>query len=525
MKRITTHWRSLQYLFLLGPLLLMAGLTAGVVSETWGPLTLGLVISGAVLIALWLILVLSLPTGRSGKWWQGRSAQAGGNAIAATLAVLIILGAINYLVFRHGTRVDLTENQIYSLAPQSQAVVRSLSNPVKIWVFTNDPNPSDQQLLENYRAAGNRFNFEFVDPQLRPGITQRFGVRSNGEVHIESGDRRRLLQTLNPQESLSEARLTNAIDQLSQNRSEKIYFLQGHGEHTLEAGRNSLSQAVAALKDKDFTPEPLDLTTRAEIPQDATVIVVAGPSRGLFPAEVTALKDFLKRGGSVFLMVDANSNPAVDALLKEWGVRLDNRLAIDNSGKGRVVGLGPEVMIIQQYGQHPITQDFGNNISFYPLARSIETSPLKGVEETPLLISDAESWAESDLKSDELTFDAKSDRKGPLNLGVALSRKYGYSPTPNAPQQPVEARLVVFGNSTFATDGLFEQQLNSDVFLNSVTWLSKRDTAALSIRPRETRNRRINLNNQQANLISWLALAIFPLTGFSLAAFLWWKRR
>jgi len=40
-------------------------------------------------------------------------------------------------------------------------------------------------------------------------------------------------------------------------------------------------------------------------------------------------------------MIDPNTNPDIDSLLKNWGVRLDNRLAIDPSGAG--VGLGPAV--------------------------------------------------------------------------------------------------------------------------------------------------------------------------------------
>jgi ABC-type uncharacterized transport system involved in gliding motility auxiliary subunit len=84
---------------------------------------------------------------------------------------------------------------------------------------------------------------------------------------------------------------------------------------------------------------------------------------------------------------------------------------------------------------------------------------------------------------------------------------------------------VVVGNSRFATDGLFGQQLNGDVFLNSVSWLSKRDDQVLSIRPKEDKNRRITMTAQQANLVGWLSLAILPLLGFGTAGVMWWQRR
>jgi ABC-type uncharacterized transport system involved in gliding motility auxiliary subunit len=75
------------------------------------------------------------------------------------------------------------------------------------------------------------------------------------------------------------------------------------------------------------------------------------------------------------------------------------------------------------------------------------------------------------------------------------------------------------------TDGWFQQQLNSDVFLNSVSWLSKRDEQALSIRPKESKNRRINLSLVQTGILGWTALVIMPLLGFTTAGVMWWRRR
>lgn len=85
--------------------------------------------------------------------------------------------------------------------------------------------------------------------------------------------------------------------------------------------------------------------------------------------------------------------------------------------------------------------------------------------------------------------------------------------------------MVVFGNSEFATDGVFEQQLNGDVFLNSISWLSKQDAQTLSIRPKETTNRRIAMTAEQASLLDWLSRRILPAVGLLSAGALWWSRR
>ncbi len=157
--------------------------------------------------------------------------------------------------------------------------------------------------------------------------------------------------------------------------------------------------------------------------------------------------------------------------------------------------------------------------------------PTVGVDATPLLLTNDQSWAESDPENPELKLDPNTDLKGPLTLGIALSRKLESgqpsppSPSPSSDKPKTESRLVVIGNSAFATDGLFGQQLNGDVFLNSVAWLSQRDDQTLSIRPKQANNRRINITPQQFIVLGWTAVAIVPLIGFIAGGVLWWKRR
>jgi len=553
-----------KYLFWLGPFLIAAGLTTGFVSENWGYIPLALIIVGSAIAGLWVVW-----QSQQSQWWGRRSTKVGTNALAVTLAVLAILGLINFLGTRYHLHRDLTETRLFTLAPQSRELVHSLKQPVKVWVFDGTQNPLDRGLLENYQQQSSKFKFEYVDPQAKPGLAQKFGVKSRGEVYLESQDRRQLVQVVNDNDRLSEVKLTSRLQQITGSTQPKVYFLQGHGEHQLAAGEHAMSQAVQGLGDKNYTTSPLNLAERSTVPQDAAVVVVAGPERALFDSEVTALRDYLNRGGNLLLMIDPNTDPKLDSLLADWGVKLDNRLAVDVAG---IEALGPAVPVVTEYGKHPITKDFKNGISFYPLARAVDTNPIAGVEATPLLITKPypKSWAESDQKSEKLEFHEGRDRKGPLTLGVALRRKLrdishpstsaanpskptaspktatlasptlpalptpkpspSLSPSPipplsPSPQTTTESRMVVLGNSDFATDGLFGQQLNGDVFFNSVTWLSQQDQQLLSIRPKEAKNRRINLTTMQASLLALLSLLVLPLVGLITAGVLWWQRK
>ncbi|WP_016874403.1 GldG family protein [Chlorogloeopsis fritschii PCC 9212] len=518
MKSITKHKTWNYLLFWLGQSLVVAGLITGLVTDQWGVIPLALIISGILIIGFWLV-----GKSRTSSWWRRRSTQASTNAVVATIAVLAILGLINFLATRYYFRADLTETQLFTLAPESKQLVRNLQQPVKVWVFDVAQNSQDRELLDNYRQQNPQFQFEYVDPQTRFALAEKFGVKDYGEVYLESGNKRQLVQKVNVSDRLSEVKLTNSLQQIVNPTSAKVYFLQGHGERPLDATEGGMSQAIEALGNKNYTTTPLNLTEKSGVPSDANVLVIADPKRGLLDTEVAAVRNYLNRGGNLLLMLDPGTDPKLDSLLSEWGVKLDNRLAVDVSGS---VALGPAVPIVTDYGQHPITQDFGNGISFYRLARPIYTTPVPGVEATPILLTKAypNTWAESDLQNENLQFDKESDRQGPLTLGVALKRKLpAVSPTPSP--TATESRMVIIGDSDFATNGSFLQQLNGDVFLNSVSWATQQNQQTLSIRPKESKNRRINLTNLQASVIGLSSLLVLPLIGFAAAFVLWWLRR
>lgn len=571
MKAIKNTWT---YIFLLGPVLIIMGLSAGFVSATWEPTPLALIISGIVIIGLWLLYLSYFTEKKSDNFGVGRATEAGTNALVATLSFFLIIGLINFLAVRYQLRIDLTESQIFTLSPQTQEILANLDKPVKVWLFEQGENSLNKQLLENYQRQGvGKFNFEFVNPYNQPGKALEYGVKQIGEIHLEVGDKRDVIIT-QQQQVLTEPKLTNSIQKLLTKTPAKVYFLQGHGEKELEAGERGLAEAVSALEEKSYIVEPLNLAETNGVPEDADAILIVGPQRKFLEAEVEALKDYLDRGGSVLLAIDYQSDPGLDSLLEEWGVLVDTRLAIDDPQIGRLVGLDPWVSLVTNYGEHPITENLANGVSLYPFARPVESKAVAGITESPLIWTNERSWAEADVKG-QLAFNPDRDRSGPLSLGVAFTRSLKeieaeeteeetLTPIPPLPGQPPleptaspkvtkspepipplpgqppaenvvvdesegkkseESRLVVLGTSQFATNGWFQQSLNGDVFLNSVSWLSQGEEETLSIRPKLVTNRRLAMTLPEGRLLLVMALIIFPLFGFFVGGILWWIRR
>jgi ABC-type uncharacterized transport system involved in gliding motility auxiliary subunit len=514
-------WRSLRPLLWAGPILLVAGLASGFVSGSWGTIPSAIVIAGGCITLLGLLL--SAP---GGAFWGKRSTQSGSNALFATLAVLLILGLINFIAVRYNQRVDLTENQVLSLAPQSQQIVKTLKQPAKIWVFKPTLGGGDQNFLDNLqRANPDKLQYELVDPQIKIALARKFKVNAYGDVYLESNQRQQFIQALGQGESLSESKVVNALAKLGSGEPTPIYFLEGHGEHPLEPAQESLAQAVQGMEGKNLIAQSLNLS-QTPIPANAKVVAIAGAQRPLLSAEVEKLQAFVKQGGGLFLLIDPNVTLGLEPFLKEWGVTLENALVVDPTGQA--ANMGPAVTLVNQYGQSPITQDFKNGYSLYPLSRPLQTQPVAGIQITPLLLTSQQSWAEMNLKDPQLTFNPDAgDRQGPLTIGVALSRSLtspaGATPSPGTAKP--EARMVVIGNSRFATGDLFRQQLNGDMFLNSVSWLSQNQDVVLSIQPKEPKNRRITLSASQGRLLVMAALIMTPVLAFGSAFGLWWSRR
>ena len=504
-----------KFWFLLALSLFIAGLVAGVITNNWFIVPTALIVAGLMLGICSLILGQKNPA----KFWQARATEAGINTIVATISVLVILVLINFMAIRHSVRFDLTEHKLLTLAPQSQAIAQNLTQPLKVWVFDRNIDQDLKNLLGNYARYSENFQFEFVDPQIQIGLAEQFKVQSFGEIYLEYGDKRQKIETINNDfgANIFEISITNAIVKIQSDRIFTIDFLQGHGEPELDAREGGFSQAITQLQDQGYRVRGLNLITEGKIPNDTDVIIIAKPLRKLLAQEVTLLQQYLKNGGRLLIMLMPDIDPGLTPILQEWGINLDNRFVIDASGVGSTWGFGPGVIFVTNHGNHPITSSFGSGISVFPDSRPLNIAEKPDITATPFVITDNNTWAESNLAPQEIGFNSKEDLPGPLNLAIALSRENNSNVPPS--------QMVVFGNGLFATNGWFQQQLNGDIFLNSVNWLIGDKSLTLSLRPKEQTNRRINLTPAEAVIISWTATTIMPMLGFIVAGVIWWRKR
>ncbi|MGH9340767.1 MAG: GldG family protein [Acidobacteriota bacterium] len=509
------------------------------VNNTWNWAVQAAIYGGAALILISIIASL----GRIRTGLRTRTFRYGSTAALTLMLVIGILALLNYLNYRHHERVDLTENQLYALSDQTQKVLQGLDTEIRvIGFFTGEAESSRfEDLVSEYAYISSNFQHEVVDPQKEPGRAAQYEIERVGQVVVTSGTKQEML------DQVSEEQLTNAIIKVTREDEKTVYFLQGHGERDInDTGAEGYSAARDAIQSQNYRVETYNLAQENQLPEDATLLVSAGPQIDFFPNEVELLKEYFASGGKLLLMVDPQNDFRMEDFLSSYGLSLGHNVVIDASGVGRLFGLGVAAPLVAEYSTHPISEGMEGIMTFFPMAQSVHTSESSlGFETQTVLSTSARSWGELDLKGNEATYDEGDDVAGPLNLAAVATRKVeesdprpsnqgvpggqeeGTEPgVPGGPQdeQAQEARFILFGDSDFANNSYFKSAANGDLFLNSVSWLAQ-DVDLIAIRPKDPTDRRINLTVSESRLIFWGTVIFLPLATLIFGISIWYRRR
>ena len=82
-----------------------------------------------------LFLALVLSPRAVGMFLLGRQGRFGANVVVMTVAFFAIAVLVNFLLFRNPSRFDLTATRVFSLAPQSVQLLKSLDTEVRANAF------------------------------------------------------------------------------------------------------------------------------------------------------------------------------------------------------------------------------------------------------------------------------------------------------------------------------------------------------------------------------------------------------
>jgi ABC-type uncharacterized transport system involved in gliding motility auxiliary subunit len=152
----------------------------------------------------------------------------------------------------------------------------------------------------------------------------------------------------------------------------------------------------------------------------------------------------------------------------------------------------------------------------------------EGVSAQVLAKTSPNSWLKRDME--ELKTELRSegrpllnerlDEKGPVPVAVVATvtlRRDGSSD-----KEPKKARIVVIGDSDFASNNYLNLSGNRDLFLNTVSWLAEEENL-IAIRPKESGSFFTPVTANQERLVFWLSMIVLPavVVGSGVATYIW----
>jgi hypothetical protein len=322
---------------------------------------------------------------------------------------------------------------------------------------------------------------------------------------------------------------TSAIVELVEQSKPSILFTTGHGEPSLDSSEaRGFARLQRFLGNDNFAIEEWASLGKSSVPEGTDLVVVAGPTQPFARPELELLGRYVRGGGRVLVMVDPNlggSGRIADSGLAGWlagfGVEVGDDVVIDPTNL--LPFFSAETIFAGNYGDHPVTEALrqARVPVVFALARSVRAAadaPAGTI--TALVETRPDGWGERDLDNLGAVEKGGEDLAGPVALGVAVylggdadrdaAEEEAADAEPAEPEEaPAAGRMVVYGDSDFATNGQLDQPGNATLIANTLNWMVQRETH-LGIAPKEPEQVRLSLTPQQRRQIFWLVLAGIP---------------
>jgi ABC-type uncharacterized transport system involved in gliding motility auxiliary subunit len=185
------------------------------------------------------------------------------------------------------------------------------------------------------------------------------------------------------------------------------------------------------------------------------------------------LDTYLKNGGSVVIMEDPitdtqfgdSPDPLANDLSANYGIILGNDVVVDMYGYQAFQN--PYFAVGYQYATHPITSKMSTMGTGFQSARSVSANDAAGADytKTQLITTVDQSWGETDMSSIQ-------NNAPEMNQGIDVA---GPVPLAVVATGSTDARLVVFGDSDFATNSYYGFYGNGEMIVNSIDWAAKQE--------------------------------------------------
>ncbi|MCA0452631.1 MAG: GldG family protein [Chloroflexi bacterium] len=528
----------------LGQLASIIGGTAllmGIIGWIWQGSLSDIIIAALGIGLVGIVLWAALTPHEFRAFISGRQARYGTSAVFGTLLLLGIV-ALFYVVLQRAVIVmDMTEGQRFSISEETRNILRQVSTPIRITGFYSPrmlaQREIDDQFFRLYEiATDGKISRNYIDPDEQPAQAERYGLTYDGEVFLSflNADGSVDFTSLSalPRSESQERDITEAISRLLISGTLTVYFDQSHEERDpLSAEPQGMSGINNGIQASGLITFPISLIDLAavggNIPDDASALILARPTTDFSEAEIAVIDRYLRKGGGLFIMSDVlfNENAFLrqDGLFSRYlwenfGIRALDAAVVDEVSHGQTL---LESVSAAVYPENDIARrlDEENAPTLFRITRPLEViqSASADVLNGKVITSSTQSYGETNLQllgeTETYRYDQDADIPGPLTtVAWAYNRTTG-------------AKIVLTGDSDFATNSLVDTSGNAILFTDSLSWLTGfSDQVTFSPQAYGTGSPVIFVDGQMLDLIAFVTVILMPGVVFAIGLILWVRR-
>ena len=480
--------------------------------------------------------------------------------LAWVLALLVLAVAVplNLIVERLNFSFDMTPQGLYSLTKTTEDYLDQLdAEGVKVELYylndyellKNDTSVLDlYETLENYDRHA-CINLIAFDPETQPSLGKDlnpnnvYNLKKN-DLFLKCGDNVKRVQggsiylqetaenadgttSVISEQFRAETLLTGAIKSVVEGTQPVIYFLEGHGENPV----SKYSKLTTNLQNFNYGIKTLNLMNADAVPEDACVVISAGPTEDFSEEEYTKLSAFAETGGNIMLLVSPNekefSYKNLTHLMSDYCLDMDYD-RIHESDTSRHKSGDPytfmcEIMPAAQDSAYNITGDLISGetqslLCYMPASRSIRS----------IYGSNFGTCHIDTLIQTDVTAVAEPYGGGVLDDPMEKTGEHLTLAMYSEDTLRKNSKLAVFGSAEFLTDESTESSffiLPTYLFSAVLTWMYDSDTNVMNISTKERTFDTIRITSDSEAKTVIAIYVIFPLLVAAAGVIIWLRRK
>lgn len=419
------------------------------------------------------------------------------NILAASFLAITLTVTIGLLAIRFNFSIELPLADQTRLSERTYDILAATRGDLTITCYLERDHQLYRpviRLLKGLRAAaanagGASLKIVWVDPR-RDLISATKLAQADIPVNtliFEGHSRRKVIPVAmllteaganNRKLFAGESMCAAVLAQLGRETAPIVYWLTGHGEIQADdydplSGGSDLARE---MRREGFELRSFTCWEAHRIPQDADILMAAGPRRALTADERGAIEEYLQKGGRLLYLVAPGAEIGLEAVVARWGINITQYTATSPRT------LHGQDIVISTYGSHEITRNFRNTATVFAAPRCLtaETTETNTVDRpivTLLAVTGSDGWGDTS-DTPPFHFDPATDKIGPVAVAAVAER--GGSAGADVAFQAT--RIAVFGETAFAANELLGARsgANRDLLINVLNWLCDNTTGMAS---------------------------------------------